>query len=310
MANATPDRIGQVNGAGNVDALFLKQFGGEIMGIFQNALVAVPRHVQRNITGGKTAQFPAYGTVNANYHTVGVELVGQTMNHAERTISVDDFLVADIFLAQIDDLMNHYEVRGPYSSELGYALANKIDKQLLQTVTNAARASATVTGGSAGTVITNATAGTSASSLVTSFFTAAQTADEKNLPSEGRQMFLKPAQFYLLAQSTSLQSRDYSSTPGDVAKGVPTPELAGFEIVKTNNVPSTNIATGPTAYQGNFSTTVAIGSHMSAAGTVSLLGVTPEISWDPRRLGYLITARTSVGHGILRPESGFEIKSA
>jgi hypothetical protein len=193
---------------------------------------------------------------------------------------------------------------------LAYALANKSDKQALQTAVLAARASATVSDGDSGKVITSASAGTSASALVAAAFAAAQNYDEKNVPAEGRNLFLKPAQFYLLAQSTSIQSRDYSSTPGDVAKGTPTPEIAGLRIVKSNNVPSTNVNSGLSKYQGNFSTTVAVATHGSAIGTVRLLGVTPEITWDPRRLGYLITARTSLGHGILRPEGATEIKSS
>lgn len=310
MANATVDRIGQINNSGDVDALFLTQFGGEIMGIFQQALVAVPSFMVRNITNGKTAQFPAYGRVTANYHTPGAEIVGQTVAHAERTISIDDMLVADVALAQIDDLMNHYDVRGPYSSELAYALANKADKQILQTALLAARGTATVTGGSDGLAITSASAASSASALITAAFTASQNFDEKNLPPEGRKLFLKPAQFYLLAQSTNVQSRDYSANPGDLAKGTPGAEIAGLQIVKTNNVPSTNVNSGPSAYQGNFSTTVALAAHQSAAGTVKLLELTPEITWDPRRLVWLITARYAMGHGILRPESAVEIKTS
>lgn len=307
---ATPDRIGQINESGSVSALFLKQFGGEIMGIYGNRMVAVDRHMVRNISNGKTAQFPAFGHVTANYHTPGNELVGQAMNHGERTISVDDFLIADIFLAEIDELMNHYDVRGPYSQELAYALANKSDKQALQVATLAARASATVTDGDAGKVITSASAGTSASALITAAFAVAQNFDEKNIPEEGRQLFLKPAQFYLLAQSSTLYSNYNSATPGDVAKGTPTPMLAGLDIVKSNNVPSTNVNSGVSTYQGNFSTTVAVATHSSALGTVKLLGVTPEISRDPRRVGYLITARTSLGHDVLRPESATEIKTS
>ncbi|CAB4165339.1 major capsid protein [uncultured Caudovirales phage] len=310
MANFTVDRIGQIAGAGVTDALFLKQFGGEIMGIFQNQMVGIDRHTVRNISSGKTAQFPAYGRVTAAYHTPGTELVGQTMQHAERTISVDDFLVADLSLSQIDDLMNHYDVRGPYAEELAYSLANAADANVLQVALLAARASATVTGGAAGKVITSATANSSASALITALYTIAQTFDENNLPAEGRQVFIKPAQWSLLAQSSTLYVNQNSATPGDVAKGTPTPMVAGIELVKTNNVPSTNVTTGPTAYRGNFSTSVVVATHKSALGTVKLLDLTPEITWQARYLVWLITARFAMGHGILRPESAAEVKTS
>jgi hypothetical protein len=35
-----------------------------------------------------------------------------------------------------------------------------------------------------------------------------------------------------------------------------------------------------------------------------------ESTYDPRRLGTLMTARMAMGHGILRPESAISIKTA
>tara|TARA_R110002096_G_scaffold390861_1_gene585397 strand:- start:2013 stop:2945 length:933 start_codon:yes stop_codon:yes gene_type:complete len=310
MANNTIDRIGQVNKANAVDALFLTQFGGEIFGIFQDATVAAPMHINRNISGGKTAQFPAYGRVAAAYHTPGVELVGQTVFHAERTISVDDQLVADITLSEIDDLMNHYDVRGPFASELAFALANQGDKNVLQTAINAARASSITTGGSNGLAITSTNSDTVVADLKTAMYTTTQNFDEKNIPTEGRNMFIKPAQWYLLGADTGVQNRDYSTTPGDQATGQPSPEVAGLKLIKTNNIPTTTINSGPTAYQGVFGTTVAVATHASALGTVKLMDLTPEVTWDSRRLSWLITARFAQGHGILRPESAVEIKTS
>lgn len=310
MVNATPARIGQVNGGGAVDALFLKQFGGEVMGIFMNNHVALDRHIVRSISSGKTAQFPAYGRVSASYHTPGNEILGQAMNRAERTISVDDLLLADVTLAQIDDLQNHYDVRGPYAEELAYALVNKADQNVLQVALNAARGSATVTGGVGGLAITSASSATVASALITTLYSASQNFDEKNVPVEGRQVFIKPAQYYLLAATSSVQSSDFNRNPGDQAMGLASPYIAGLELVKTNNVPSTNISTGPTAYQGNFSTSVCVATHKSAVGTLKLLDLVMEITWDPRRKIWLITACYSMGHGILRPESAVEVKTA
>lgn len=40
MANATPSRLGQINGANDVDALFLKVFSGEILTTFEEFNVA------------------------------------------------------------------------------------------------------------------------------------------------------------------------------------------------------------------------------------------------------------------------------
>lgn len=252
---------------------------------------------------------PAIGKGTASYHTPGAELVGSVVNHAERVINIDDTLVADRFIAEIDEAMNHYDVRQVYSRDCGMALARTLDQHILQLMVLAARASATVSGGNGGTVITDADSDTNATSLISSIFDAAQAFDEKDVPENDRYIFVKPAQYSLLVESGSNAiSTDYNPEGnGSLASGKIF-RLAGMEIVKTNNVPTTNIASGPSTYQGNFSTTTCVVAQKSAVGTVKLLDVRTAADWDFRRLGWLITARMAVGSGILRPECAVEIK--
>ena len=56
MANMNPSRIGQANGAGDADALFLKRFSGEILTAFEEKNVFESRTMIRNIDSGKSAQ--------------------------------------------------------------------------------------------------------------------------------------------------------------------------------------------------------------------------------------------------------------
>lgn len=55
MANAVPSRVGQIAGAGAVDALFLKLFSGETLKAFRDINLFDPLHVTRTITMGKSA---------------------------------------------------------------------------------------------------------------------------------------------------------------------------------------------------------------------------------------------------------------
>jgi hypothetical protein len=48
------------------------------------------------------------------------------------------------------------------------------------------------------------------------------------------------------------------------------------QIVKTNHLPSTNIASGPAAYQGDFSKVAALVMTKQAVGTVKLLDLAVE----------------------------------
>src|SRR5437868_4943910 len=146
MANATPQRIAQVNGAGADDALFLKLFGGEVLTAFDEACVTKDKHVIRPISLGKSAAFPATWKVTAGYHTPGAEVVGQVSNVNERVIAVDNLLLASVFIPLIDEAKNHYEYRSEYSRQCGLALANTWDKNVLQVMALARRGAATVTG--------------------------------------------------------------------------------------------------------------------------------------------------------------------
>lgn len=56
MANATVARIGQINQDGDVDALFLKVYAGEILAAFERKNVMLERNIVRTISSGKSAQ--------------------------------------------------------------------------------------------------------------------------------------------------------------------------------------------------------------------------------------------------------------
>jgi hypothetical protein len=309
MANATVLAGGQINGAGATDALFLKVFGGEVMAAFETALVFNDsRQMVRSIASGKSAQFPATGRVTAAYHTPGTEIVGQTANNAERIITLDDLLVSSVFFANIDEAKSHFDFRSPYTQKAGFALASAMDKNVAQVGILAARAAAVVTGEAGGSVLTNAAYATDSAVLAQGFWAAAQALDEKFVASEGRAMFLRPAQFYILVQNLTLLNQQWGGV-GSYSAGT-IPMVAGIEVVKTNNLPSTNVTTGPAAYQGNFSTTVGLVMNKEAVGTVKLLDLATESDYDIRRQGTLIVSKYAVGHGILRADCAVELKTA
>lgn len=317
MSNATISDIGKVNNAGTADALFLKVFSGEVLSSFEQATVTADKHMVRTIANGKSAQFPVMGRSSASYHTPGNEIVGTTLNHAEKVITINDLLISHHFIANIQEAKNHYDVRSVYSQEMGRALAFQMDKHVLQTMVQAAAASANVgdSGYAAGTIITDADADTNATSLISSIFTAAENLDDAYVPSEGRFCFLKPAQYYLLANATNAVNVDFSGR-GSIADGT-IPQLAGINLIKTSHLPTANV-TGTGVDAGgaggaqvvDASNTVAIIAHTSAVGTVKLMDLAVESEYDIRRQGTLMVAKYAMGHGVLRPEAAVQIQTA
>jgi hypothetical protein len=311
MTNSTVSRIAQINGAGAVDALLLKQFGGEILTEFAQATVFKERHFVRQISGGKSAQFPMIGSVTSSYHTPGNFIDGQTVNHAEKTITVDGLLVAPIFLDNVDEKMNHYDVRGPYATEMGRELARQYDRNVARMYIQAARGSSELTGRAGGSQITHADMPTDSSRIEAAIWTAAQTLDEKNVAPADRNAFFKPAYYYMLCQREKLLNKDYAGTARIDSGTIGT--VAGITLIKTNEVPSTNLSADSSIhskYRADYSKTVGIVGNRWAVGTVQLMDISLESEWEIRRQGTFFVAKLAVGTDTLDRRCSIEIADA
>ena len=143
-------RVGQNLATGDDTALFLKKFAGEVLTVFDEKNIMKPLHTIRTISKGKSAQFPVSGTANAGYYTPGDDILNDNLAEGTRTgkaaggglnqmkqtevlINIDKVLMANTFIASIDELVSHFDVRSPYTHQLGEALAIAFDKNVLKT---------------------------------------------------------------------------------------------------------------------------------------------------------------------------------
>lgn len=136
---------GQELSAGDRDALFMKVFSGEVLTAFARNTVMMSRHQVRTIDHGKSASFAVMGRTRAKYLAPGDSLDDQRkkMEHNERVIAIDGLLTADCLITDIDDAMNHYDVRVEYSRQLGEALAMAADCAVINELANEAAKDAT-----------------------------------------------------------------------------------------------------------------------------------------------------------------------
>lgn len=138
-------RVGSNNYADDTTGLFLKKFAGEVMTVFDEKNIMKPLHTIRTISKGKSAQFPVIGTANAGYYTPGSDILGNAvgggtddggginnMKQTEVMIHIDKILMSSTFISSIDELVSHFDVRSPYTHQLGEALANQFDKNVLK----------------------------------------------------------------------------------------------------------------------------------------------------------------------------------
>ena len=325
MAAATPASVGRVNAAGSEDALFLKVFSGEVLTSFEQASVTNGAEMVRTISSGKSATFPVMGRIVAAYHTPGAELTGSDINHNERVITINDLLVSSVFLSNLEEAKNHWDVRSAYSQEIGRALAFQKDKHVLQTMGMASEGSANVgdTSYGSGTTLTDAniasaTDATAAQAMIDALFDAAKTLDNNYVPKEGRKCFIRPEEYYKMANATNAVNIDYSGQ-GSIAEGK-IMKVAGIELISTPHdvfkdapagVSQGSATQGGSAPQAvNLANYVALVVHPSAVGTVKLLDLSTEMEYDIRRQGTLMVAKYAMGHAYLRPEAAVGIKEA
>jgi hypothetical protein len=358
MANGltSPSRVGvnqTTDGSFAQDnALFLKKFSGEILQTFEESNVFKPLHTIRTIDSGKSAQFPVTGIASAKYHTPGENIAeagsGATylsdIKKTEKIINIDKMLVASTFLANIDDVKNHYDIRSVYANELGKALALRFDSAVAKVFLAAARSASNLTSvpkagsrydiagaqfGVGGIVAGSPDTTFTGADIVAALFATAQRLDENDVPSDGRFCVLRPSEYYKLVTGadasntfslTSAINKDIGGV-GSIASGN-VPQIAGISLYKSNHIPSSDL-TGASntvdassdndvfgageGYDADFSNTFGIVSHSAAVGTVKLLDLATESEYQIERQGTLFVAKYAMGHGVLRPECAIEL---
>ena len=201
MADMLLTRPGASDGGSDERALLLKLFTGEVYESFRNSLVAKPLIQSRTLTSGKEAQFIHTGAMTASFHTPGDPLLGNgagtdgSPKAAETTITVDQLLVSQAFVYELDEVLAHYDIRGPIARQIGQSLAEHYDRRIFRVLDQAAEATAALSDEPGGFEVNlGADNEYDAQALVDGFFEAAAVLDERSAPREGRVAVLSPRQ--------------------------------------------------------------------------------------------------------------------
>ena len=265
MANAASNPAysvsfqGQNNGTGDVRDLFLKLYAGEVLTAYEEKKVLMDKVRSRTITKGKSASFPMTGRATAEYLTPGNEITGGAITSGERIVTIDDLLISSQFIANIDEAINHYDVRSIYSKEAGIALANEADRNVARMLTkaalstNAARAAGLVQDYKSFTeedFSDNIVIGTAAADaldpakIAKAIFDAKREFDTKNIDSSNAVVALPPIQYYALmdvsdGSKLTFMNRDLGGN-GSIASGT-VPMIAGMPVIMSNHANVNNL---------------------------------------------------------------------
>jgi hypothetical protein len=298
----TASRLGENAATGtNAKELFLKTFTGEVLTAFNANNIAMPLHRVRTISSGSSAQFPLTGIATTATLAAGNEVSPSAIAHSEKVVNINDLLTSSVFIAKIDEAMNHYDVRSIYSSEIGTALANAADQAVFTAIAAATDDTAEYAQGAnqnnADIEIAGTPSASSGTDVAEAIFQALEALDTKNVTGE-KSVVLDAATYYkMFAGSASnlagVMSSDFG-TGGNLNTGT-VPQIGGAKVYMSNNLPSGS--------KGLVFT-------KDAAATVKLLDLGVESEYQVAKQGTLMVARYAMGHSSLRPECAVKLTNA
>jgi hypothetical protein len=329
--NATLQRLGQIQGAGDDRALFLKLGIAEVIGAMETNCVFRGKLKERNIKGGKSAAFPIAGKMSARYHTPGEPILGQGNEPSdlnEVIINLDGLLISDTVVYELDELMSYWPVRQEYTKQLGLALAYEWDRRASRVIYAAAKGateplaqaknqSRTGTGLTLSAGYAAATAQAKGDELVQKIFDARVALEKKDVGINGMYGVFSPEEYFFISQSSRAINADFNGGGGGngtIAEGR-TMSVAGIPLYMSNHVTQasyTNVAGDKnTAYQQNLSKCVGMIFSRECAGVLTLKQPKLQLTSSDFNIQYqgtLMLASMSIGMGVLRQEAAVVIE--
>ena len=321
---------GQNLSAGQRDALFMKMFSGEVLTAFARTSVMMDKHMVRTIPHGKSASFPVMGRTHAKYLTPGNSLDDQRkkMENSEKVITIDGLLTADCLITDIDDAMNHYDVRTEYSRQLGEALAQAADCAVINELANMCKKGS---GGAMGENIpknsslgnpgtgkafeyaTGMDAATSTeygNALLQGLIDARAHMSNNWVPQGDRYFLVDPEGYSAIVRALMPDAANYQALFDPSSGKLMT--VCGFQIIETPNLHNGGVD-GKHVLDSKITTANLQGIvfHRSAVGTVKLKDLAMERARRAEYQADQIIAKYGIGHGGLRPEAvGIFVKTA
>ena len=339
---AGAQQIGKNQGKGAVGtdalALFLKVFGGEVLTAFERQAKTLPKVMVRTIANGKSAQFPVMGRTSARYLKQGQSLDDgrKEIKHTEKVITIDGLLTTDVLIYDIEDAMNHYDVRAEYSRQMGEAMAmatdcaNYAEMAKLINVRATATTNENIAGLGAPSMVMVGIKDLTDAAKVGEYVIQALTVmraefTKKYIPTGDRTFYTSPDTYSAILAALMPNAANYAALIDPETGNIR--NVMGFEIVETPHMTKADVVDKPAdAFDGighvfpttgtapSFTTPTGTGVinatnvcgmavHRSAVAVLKLKDMALERARRPEYQADQIIAKYAMGHGGLRPEA-------
>lgn len=277
-------------------AVFIPElWSAETLRAQEAALVAAPlvKRYDSLVKGrGDTVHIPKVSNLTAEDKVANTDVTLQAITESEATISIDKWKETSFLVEDIVKVQSNYDLMAEYTSKAGYAIAQKIDSDLLALYTT----------------FSNPAVGTYGVDIGDDEIVGAiQALDEANAPIEDRAMILKPSQKAAIMKLDKFVRADYLGqyqNPTPVKRGPNNRylwgEIYGVPVYYTTQVPVT---------AGTPTETHNVLIHREAWALALQLAPRTQGTYWQRSLGWLVTVDSIYGMAGLRNDFGVEIKS-
>ena len=267
-----------------------KLWSDEIIAEYEKSLVMKPLVKSMKMTGKKgdtiNIPMPVRGEANAKVKETQVTLVADTS--ANKQVVIDQHWEYSRFIEDITDVQALSSMRKFYTQDAGYALATKVDSDLIAD----AIAGWTVTGHmTAGGLVVPAVDGSATDFSDQGFRDGIQILDDANVPMDNRKLVIPPSARNHIMGIDRYVSSDFVNGRGVVNGKIG--ELYGVDVYVSTNLPANADGEKPCLL-----------FHTDALVIAEQLGVRTQTQYKQEYLADLMTADTLYGSDCYRPECG------
>ncbi len=325
MATATYPGAAGITAKTEAATFIPEIWSDEIIAAYQKNLKMAPLVKRLSMTGKKGDRIhvpkPTRGDANAKAADTAVTIIANT--EAELTIDVDRHFEYSRLIEDIVEVQALSSLRQFYTDDAGYALALKVDTDLINAATGFGDGTRTQSPANTGadwvnsnSYYVNASSGLAAYAVDTvtsgdnftdlAFREAIKLMDDADVPMDGRNLVIPPAARKSIMGIDRYVSSDFVGGRG-VESGL-IGNLYGVDVYVSSNAPVLEVAAQNSA--SSVDTRGCLFFHKDALVMAEQLAVRSQTQYKQEYLSTLYTADTLYGVETYRPEAGFIIAIA
>ena len=258
----------------NVSTAFVDLFDSEVKQAYQAE--SVLRGTMRTRTGvaGNTVKFPTIGKGVATLRVPQTDVTPLNVTYGQVTATMEDYIAAEY-----SDIFQQSHINFDERSELVQVVSKSIARRMDQIMIDALNAAT-------GTSTVATTIGGACTNMnIEKLRATAKAMNEKNVPSEGRNLLMHASQLDALLGETEITSQDFASVKALVQGEINT--FMGFNILTMGDRDEGGIP--------KPSTRTCFAWHKDSMGYAESMAQKTEVNYVPEKTSFLVSSMFSAG---------------